>query len=300
MHSSELRGHLRLHFVVFLWGFTAILGQLISLPATQLVWHRMLIALAGLLVWVKFKNIDLSIGWKPALQMIVTGGITAAHWITFFHAVKISNVSITLACMSSGALFVSFIEPIIYKRRIVLSEIFFGLLTIIGISVIFQVAGGYRMGIIVALISAALAALFAVINGVFAKTYRPTVVTTYEMLGGVIAITIYLGLTAGFDPTMFSPPAIDWLYLGILGTVCTAYAFIVSVDVTKILNPYTVVLTINMEPIYGIILAFIIFGDAEKMTPSFYLGASVILAAVFGNALLRKWQKRKVVKRDHS
>lgn len=295
MHSNELKGQLQLHFVVFLWGFTAILGQLITLPATQLVWHRMLIALLSLGVWVRFKGIDLSVGWRPALQMIGTGAITAAHWITFFHAVKISNVSITLACMSSGALFVSFIEPLIFRRRIVLSEILFGVLTIVGISVIFQVAGGYKLGIIVALISAALAALFAVINGVFAKTYRPTVVTTYEMLGGVFAISIYLGLTAGFTPAMFTPPPLDWFYLLLLGTVCTAYAFIVSVQVMKFLNPYTVVLTINMEPIYGIILAFFIFGESEKMTPNFYLGASVILLAVFGNAILRRWQRKRSV-----
>lgn len=293
MHSNEIKGQLQLHFVVFVWGFTAILGELITLPATQLVWHRMLIAAISLYLWTLIRKIDLSVGIKPALQMIGTGVITAAHWITFFHAVKISNVSITLACLSSSALFASFIEPLIFRRRIQFSEIFFGLLTIAGISVIFEVTTGYEWGIITALISAFLAATFAVINGVFAKTYRPTVVTTYEMIGGVLAISIYLALTGGFTPQMFDPPAMDWVWLLVLGTVCTAYAFIVSVQVMKYLNPYTVVLTINMEPVYGIILAYLIFGEAERMNVSFYLGTLLILAAVFGNGLLRRYLKRR-------
>lgn len=293
MLSNEIKGQLQLHFVVFVWGFTAILGELITLPATQLVWHRMLIAAITLYLWTRIRKIDLDVGWKPALQMIGTGAITAAHWITFFHAVKISNVSITLACLSTGAFFTSLLEPLIFRRPVKGSEIFFGLLTIAGISVIFEVTTGYEWGIITALISSFLAATFAVINGVFAKTYRPTVVTTYEMIGGVLVISLYLALTGGFTSSMFDPPAMDWLWLLILGTVCTAYAFIVSVQVMKYLNPYTVVLTINMEPVYGIILAFLIFGDAERMSVNFYLGTLLILVAVFGNGLLRRYLKRR-------
>jgi len=294
VHSNEIKGQLQLHFVVFVWGFTAILGELITLPATQLVWHRMLIAAISLYIWTRIRKIDLTVGWKPALQMIGTGAITAAHWITFFHAVKISNVSITLACLSSSALFTSFLEPLIFRQRIQFSEIFFGLLTIAGISVIFEVTTGYEWGIVTALISAFLAAAFAVLNGMFTKRHRPTVITTYEMIGGVLAISVYLALSARFTPQMFDPPAMDWVWLLVLGTVCTAYAFIVSVQVMKYLNPYTVVLTINMEPVYGIILAFLIFGDAERMNLSFYLGTLLIMAAVFGNGLLRRFLRRRV------
>ena len=293
MPSSELKSQIQLHLVIFVWGFTAILGELITLPATQLVWHRMLIAALSLFLWTRIKKIDLSLGWKPALQMIGTGAITAGHWITFFHAVKISNVSITLACLSTGAFFTSLIEPLVFRRRVKGSEMFFGLLTIAGISVIFEVTSGYEWGIFTALISSFLASTFAVINGVLAKTYRPTVITTYEMLGGVLVISIYLALTGGFSSAMFNPPLMDWVWLIFLGVVCTAYAFIVSVSVMKVLNPYTVVLSINMEPVYGIVMAYLIFGDTEKMTLSFYAGTLLILAAVFGNGLLRRYVKRR-------
>ncbi len=299
MRSNEFKSQLQLHFVVFVWGITASLGELITLPATQLVWHRMLIAAASLYLWTRIKKIDLTAEWIPALKMIGTGAITAAHWIAFFHAIKISNVSITLACLSSSALFASLLEPLIFRRPVNFSEILFGLLTIFGILVIFEVTTGHEWGIITALISALLATTFAVINGIFARFHHPAVITTYEMIGGVIAVSLYLALTGGFTKQMFDPPLMDWAWLFLLGTLCTAYAFIVSVQVMKFLNPYTVVLTINLEPVYGIMGAYLIFGDAEKMNLSFYLGTLLILAAVFGNALMRRFFRRRQANQYH-
>jgi drug/metabolite transporter (DMT)-like permease len=286
--SAEWKGQLQLHFVVFIWGFTAILGELISLPADQLVWHRMLIAALALIAWLKFTSTSWQVTRRTGLQMLATGAITGLHWISFFHAVKISNVSITLACLSSTALFTSLLEPLFYRRKIRPREILFGLISIAGISIIFDTAGNYREGIIVALISAVLAALFAIINGIFAKNHRPSVITTYEMIGGVLAISIYLLGQGKLNIQLFGLASTDWLYLGILGLVCTAYAFIVSVKVLQYLSPYTVVLTINLEPVYGIILAFLIFGEAEKMDWPFYVGTLLILGSVIANGVLRR------------
>jgi drug/metabolite transporter (DMT)-like permease len=280
-----------LHFIVLIFGFTAILGELISIAALPLVWYRMGIAsilLFALLAILKRnppnrKNIWLLLG---------TGGIIAAHWVTFFHAVKVSNVSVTLACMSTAPFFASILEPLFFKRKIKSIEVVLGIVTIIGLVLIFRVSGEYIEGIVFGLTSAFLAALFAVINGVFITASKPIWITAIEMLGGFLVLTIVLTASAGWNTQMFQLPAMDWVWIGVLATICTAYAFVVSVSVMKQLNPFTVVLSINMEPIYGIILAFLIFGESEKMTGSFYLGAAIIISTVFINAFVQAKNRR--------
>lgn len=292
MHSNRLANQIHLHFIVLIFGFTAILGELISIAALPLVWYRMGIAsviLFALLAVLKRtppsrKNIWLLLG---------TGGIIAAHWVTFFHAVKVSNVSVTLACMSTAPFFASILEPIFFKRKIKSIEVVLGIATIIGLVIIFRVSGEYIEGILFGLISAFLAALFAVINGVFITTSKPVWITAIEMFGGFLALTLVLSLSSGWNSQMFFLPTMDWVWIGVLATVCTAYAFVVSVSVMKQLNPFTVVLSINMEPIYGIILAFLIFGESEKMTASFYLGASIIISTVFINAIVQSKNRRR-------
>jgi len=230
---------------------------------------------------------------KNILLLLGTGGIIAAHWVTFFHAVKVSNVSVTLACMSTAPFFASILEPLFFKRKIKPIEVVLGIATIIGLVIIFRVTGEYIEGILFGLVSAFLAALFAVINGVFITTSKPVWITALEMLGGFIVLTIVLTIGANWNMEMFELPQMDWIWIGVLATVCTAYAFVVSVSVMKQLNPFTVVLSINMEPIYGIILAYWIFGESEKMTASFYLGASIIISTVFINAIVQAKNRRK-------
>ena len=225
--------------------------------------------------------------------MLFLGVVIAFHWLTFFKAIKVSNVSVTLACLSTGALFTSFLEPIFYKRKIIAYEVFFGILVVIGLYTIFSVETQYVFGILLALISAFLSALFSVLNGRLAKQYDSTNISFYELLGGTLCFTIALVLMGDFNSQLFQLSLDDWMYLGILSSICTAYAFIVSVQILKHLSPYTVMLTINLEPIYGIILAVLIFKDKEKMSPEFYIGAAIILATVVLNGIVKHLKTKR-------
>ena len=291
MPNDKLKSYLHLHLIVFIWGFTAILGALISLEALPLVWYRMLFAVIFILIYIGFKKIPIKISTKTLLQFLVAGFIIAMHWFTFFKAIKVSNVSITLACLSTGAFFTSLLEPILYGKKIVWYEVFFGLIVVSGLLIIFNVEGNYIEGILLALSSAFLSALFAVINSKFVKEHDPTVISFYELSGGVLFLTLFLVISNSFNAEFFILTTTDFLYLLILSSVCTAYAFIASTAVMKFLSPYTVMLTINLEPIYGIILAVIIFKDKEKMSLEFYIGALIILSTVLLNAIIKSRMK---------
>lgn len=287
MPSDNVKSYLHLHLIVFVWGFTAVLGALISLDALPLVWYRMGLAVVFIAIYIWQQKIPLRLPKKVLLQLLIAGIVIALHWFTFFRAIKVSNVSVTLACLSTGAFFTSFLEPIWLRTKIVWYEVFFGLVVIGGLCIIFRVESHYLEGILLALSSAFLSATFAVINSRFAKTYNPTIISFYELLGGVLFFTLLLAVTQSFDAEFFQISTSDWLYLAILSSFCTAYAFIASVKVMKFLSPYTVMLTINLEPIYGIVLAVIVFGEKEKMSPQFYLGAVIILVTVILNGLLK-------------
>ena len=296
MQNDSLKSYLHFHVIVFIWGFTAVLGALISIGATALVWYRMLIASLVIFVYIKIKGISLKAKGKTLLGLAGVGVLIALHWLTFFGAVKIANVSITLAMMSTGAFFTSILEPIFYKRKIIWYELVFGLLVIGGLYLIFEVETRYTEGIIVALISALLAALFTLFNGKYAKKHDSVMISFYELLTGALFITVFLAVTNRFDASFFQVQQTDWIYLIILATVCTAYAFIASVKVMKHLTPYTIMLTTNMEPVYGIILAFLILGDAEQMNTGFYFGAILILLTVILNGILKNARRRKAAR----
>ncbi len=300
MPNVKLQNYLHLHFIVFVWGFTAVLGELISIEALPLVWYRMLLASGFIYLYIRFKKIALHISRKLFFTLFFAGIVIALHWITFFAAIKVSNVSITLAMLSTGAFFTSILEPIFYKRKVIWYEVLFGLLVILGLYIIFQVEGDYFLGILYALCSAFLSSVFSVINGKVAQQYNPSMISFYELLSGVGVITLYLlfltmfgSQTEGFTVSFFQLSLSDWTYMLILASVCTAYAFIGSVQVMKYLSPYTVMLTINLEPVYGIMLAVVIFGESEKMSPQFYYGALIILSTVILNGILKNAKKRK-------
>ncbi|WP_106792627.1 DMT family transporter [Aquimarina sp. Aq78] len=300
MPNAKLFNYLHLHFIVFIWGFTAILGELISIEALPLVWYRMLLASIFIYVYIYFKKLPIAVSRKLFFTLFLAGIVIALHWITFFAAIKVSNVSITLSMMSTGAFFTSILEPIFYKRKVIWYEILFGLLVITGLYIIFKVEGDYFIGIVYALCSAFLSSVFSLINGKVAQQYNPSVISFYELLSGVGVVTVYLlgatifGTTSdGFTVSFFQLTTSDWMYMLLLASVCTAYAFIGSVQVMKYLTPYTVMLTTNLEPVYGILLAFLIFGEAEKMNPQFYYGAAIILGTVVLNGIFKNAKKRK-------
>jgi len=291
MLSDNTKSYFKLHWIVFIWGFTAVIGRLITLDAMPLVWFRMLFAVVFIFIYNKFTKTSIRLPKKVILKFLVAGLVIALHWFTFFRAIKVSNVSITLACLSTGAFFTSIIEPIFFKKKIIWYEIFFGLLVVVGLSIIFKVEGNYIEGIVLALISAFLSACFAVINSKFVVNYEPKVISFYELFGGVLFFSIFLFGTSSFNSDFFQLSINDFLYLLVLSSVCTAYAFIASTSIMKFLSPYTVMLTINLEPIYGILLAVLIFKEKEQMSPTFYFGALLILITVVLNAVLKAKHK---------
>lgn len=299
MQNDKFKSYLHFHGIVFIWGFTAVLGALISIGAVALVWWRMLLASVVIAIYIRYTGISLKAKKKTIVGLCIAGAIIALHWLTFFGAIKVSNVSITLAMMSTGAFFTSIMEPIFYKRKLIWYELLFGLLVVGGLYLIFEVETRYTTGILLALFSAFLSAVFTLINGKYAQVYNPTMISFYELLTGAGCITIYLLITSKFDAAYFEIPVLDGLYLLILATVCTAYAFIASVKVMKHLSPYTIMLTINLEPVYGILLAFLLLGEEEKMNTGFYLGALLILLTVIANGILKNSRLLKRKKALH-
>lgn len=287
--------HLLLHFIVLIFGFTAILGDIISIPSSHLVWYRMLLAFAVLMVFLKVARWDLSGLLKHKLMFFGTGFVIALHWFFFFESVEVSKVSICLAAMSSGSLFVAFLEPLIFQRKIRWLEVFFGVAIIGALTLIFQVEPEYQLGIIYGLISALAAALFSTLNGRYRRQgHKAHTITLYEMIGGVFALTIYLLLNGEMGAAFFQVPQEDWIWIGILAVICTSFAFVASVEIMKELSPFTVALTINLEPVYGILLALAIFGQSEYMSQSFYWAVSVIILTILANA----WYKNRLKKKE--
>ncbi|QYJ67404.1 DMT family transporter [Flavobacterium litorale] len=291
MPDAKVKSYLQLHFIVFIWGFTAVIGALISLDALPLVWFRMSIAVAIIWLYAYLKKLSIQLPKKAVIVFLFAGLVIALHWLTFFKAIKVANVSVTLACLSTGAFFTSLLEPIFFSRKIIWYEVVFGLFVVGGLYLIFRFEGDYTYGIILALTSAFLSALFSTINGIYASKYNPTIISLYELFGGVFFLSIYLLFTGSFTPDFFIVSLTDWIWLFILGSICTAYAFIVSVDIMKFLSPYTVMLTINLEPVYGIIIALLVFNEKEKMNWTFYVGAAIILTMVILNGILKKYTK---------
>ncbi len=281
MQRSYTKSLILMHFIVVIYGFTAIIGKLIYMNALQMVWYRMLFATISLFLFIKWKKVNLSIAKKDILKLIGIGLVVAIHWITFFGAIKISNISVTLGIMASGTLFASIFEPIFFKQKVNLLETLLGIFIVIGLYLIFSYEIHFIKGIIVAIISSVLATLFTILNKSYTHKFPPTLISFYEMSGGFLGITLYLFATQQFNTQLLQPSLSDIIYVMILGIICTAFAFAVSVDVMKELSAYNVILAVNMEPVYGIILAYFIFGESEYMSGGFYLGTIVILLSVF-------------------
>jgi len=253
-----------------------------------LVFWRMGIAALGLLLIVNKKIFTVKLSVKDLAIIVGTGFIVALHWITFFHAIKISTVSLTLCCMASGTLFTAILEPLSEKKLPHWLEPLIGVVIIIGLVLIFNFEFEHKWGILTALLSALLASVFTVINKHLVARIPSGVISFYEMLAGfgVIAI-VGLFLNSNFYSNII-PNTSDLIWLLILGLICTAIAFAISIEVMKHISAYTVALVINLEPVYGIVLALIIFGESEKMTSGFYLGAAIILLGIFGYPLVKK------------
>jgi drug/metabolite transporter (DMT)-like permease len=276
-----------LHFTVFIWGFTGILGALISISAVSLVWYRVLIASVSLFLYFKFNKTAFRVERQTFFKLIFTGALVGGHWILFFASIKLSTVAVSLVCLSSITLFTAIFEPLINKTRISKLEIFAGLLIITGIIIIFKFESKYTKGIEAGLSSAVCASLFAIINSRQVKKLEAPVIAFYELTGAFLWITIYLLFTSGFNKSMLLSNA-DIGYLLILGTICTSLAYVAGVSVMRELSAFRVALITNLEPVYGILLAFLFFKDMNKMTLGFWVGALIILSTILLYPVTRK------------
>jgi len=292
MRNDNFKHFLHLHFLVLIAGITAILGRKISIDAIALVWYRMLIAGVLMFCFIKMMRISIKASLKVISKFLIAGIIIALHWVTFFEAINQSNISITLAMFSSGAFFASFIEPIFFKRKIKSAEILLGIIVILGMFLITSGELKYINGIILGITSAFFSSLFAVINGRFIQQHNAAKISFYEFVSGVIFLSVFvLVKNNGIEPDFFCLSNQDWIYIFILATICTTYAFIASVHVMKYISPYTVVLSYNLEPVYGIALALYFFPEEEQMTYQFYLGTLVIFGVIVTDVILKRKAK---------
>ncbi len=287
LNSAVNNNLLILHFTVFIWGFTSILGALISISAVQLVWYRVLIATVSLFLYFKFNKTAFKIPRKSFLQLAFIGAMVGAHWILFFASIKLANVPVALVCLSSITLFTAILDPLISKKQISKLEIIAGILIITGIIIIFKFEVRYTKGIIAGLCSALFASLFSIANSIQIKQYQAPVIAFYELIGAFFWTTLYLAFTGGFDKYMLLHRA-DIGYLLLLGTVCTSLAYVAGVSVMRELSAFRVALITNLEPVYGILMSFLFFGDSDKMTAGFWVGAAIILSTIFLFPVARK------------
>lgn len=285
---SKYKYHIWLHIIVLIFGFTGILGKLIEADSYLLVWYRVGIALIAILGYFFITKHSLKITRKLLFKILLVGVVIAVHWITFFEAIKQSNVSIALICFSSSTLFTSLIEPFYFKRKIKPYELIFGLLIIVGLYFIFSFEFSYLNGMLLSFFSAALASWFTVLNGMLVKETNAKTISFYELLGAFSIVSIYLLGANGLNFSAYKISWTDFKWLLILGTVCTAFAFIVSVEVMKKISPYTVTISVNLEPIYSIILALLIWPETETMSSGFYMGTIIVLVTIFLNAYFKR------------
>lgn len=284
---QKYKYHIWLHFIILLFGLTGVLGKAIEAPYDVLVFYRMFIAVIGIGTFFLFSNYKPKVDRKTIIKLLLVGVIVALHWLTFFESIKQSNVSVALVCFSSSTLFTAILEPLYFKKRIQLYEVIFGLIIIFALYLIFNISFEYAYGMVLSFISALLASWFTVLNGLYIQRNSSKTISFYELLSGAIVVGIFALTANNFELSSFNISTSDWINIIILALVCTSFAFIVSVEVMKKLSPYTVTISVNLEPIYSIVIAVILWPESEKMSFWFYIGAGIILTTIFLNAIIK-------------
>lgn len=293
--QSRRNALLLLHLTVFIWGFTGILGKLIQQGTFQLVYTRTAIAMATLALAAWWMRKDISPRTPDLKQYLLTSVIITAHWITFYGAIKISTASIAAACLSTSTVFTALMEPFWFKRKTRMYEVVLGVVVVAALVLIFGLETEHRLGIAVATASALFSAWFNVINGVLVKRDNVLRISFYEMAGVVALIGIYLLAIGELPPPLWELPTSDIIYQLLLGIVCTSFAFVAGIVVMRQLSPFTVMLTVNLEPVYTIVIALLIWGAEEKLHVGSYLGFALILGCLFVNGWLQRRKDRAMV-----
>jgi drug/metabolite transporter (DMT)-like permease len=285
----KLKYQVLLHAIIIMWGFTGILGKLIHLDAIVIVWHRIIIAIIALFIAMVILKKGFKIPNKKRFtQILIIGVFVGLHWITFYQSIQLSTASLGILCLSTTTLHVAWIEPLITKRPFSFLELILGAVVIIGIYFVASDFGGDELKAVgFGLLSALFAAIFSVYNGVFTKDTKPSIISFYELISAATAITLILLFQGRFDASLFIMTASDFWWLLFLGVLCTSFAFLATIEVIKVLGAFSVSLSINLEPIYTIILAVFILNEDELLNNNFYLGASIIIVVVLLNALIK-------------
>jgi drug/metabolite transporter (DMT)-like permease len=293
--SSHTRAWLQIHFCVVLWGFTAILGKLISLTALPLVWWRMVLVTGALLLVQRFWSGLTQLSPRLAATYAGIGVVVALHWLTFYASIKLSNASVAATCMALTPVFISFVEPLLARRRFDMSELFFGLAVIPGVMlVVGGTPDGMRLGIAVGALSAFLVAIFASLNKRFIASTDVLTVTGIEMGAGALFLTLAAPLASGGDPLFILPSQRDALLLIALALGCTLLPFALSLVALRQLSAFSTALAVNMEPVYAIVLAIVLLGEQHELSLSFYAGVAIILVVVFAHP----WAARRRDERE--
>jgi drug/metabolite transporter (DMT)-like permease len=284
--------YIKLHFVVFLWGFTAILGKLVTIPSVEMVFYRTLLAAIGMGAVILVMRGSFKVSNADLIKLLLTGFIVAAHWLTFFASGRISNPSTSLVGFATCSLWAAFLEPLAKKSKIQAVEVGLGVVVIIGLYLIFSFNFQYPMGLFLGILSGLTCAMFAVINSQLVSRVSSLTITFYEMIGACIGVALFFPLytnqwAVGGELNL-TPTVMDWMWIAILSLVCSVYAYAVAINLTKKLSVFFIQLTLNLEPVYGIVLALLVFGEKEVMSWNFYLGTIVILAAVVSYPLVKK------------
>ena len=280
------KAFIQLHIAVLLAGFTGVLGRLITLNEGLLVWYRLMFTAATLWIIALFQKKARDVSFKNLVKIFGVGAIAALHWVTFYGSIKYANVSIALVCFSSIGFFTALLEPFLFRTRLNKRELLLGLLAVAGISFIFHFDPTYKTGIIVGLISALLGSLFPILNKKLLEKIDPYTITLYELSGGFLFLSLLLPLYLQLFPAgHFIPTVKDTLWLLILSWFCTVLAFSFSMQALKKISAFTVNLSYNLEPLYGIILAFIIYREDKSLNTGFYLGFFMIIISV----VLQSW-----------
>jgi len=290
--SNLKKAFIQLHIAVLLAGLTGILGKLITLNEGLLVWYRLMLTAIALWILAIVRRQAIRISLPDIGRIFGVGAIAALHWVSFYGSIKYSNVSVGLLCFSAIGFFTALIEPLLFRHRVDIAELLLGLLVIAGIFFIFQVDPHYKTGILIGLLSSLLGSLFPVLNKRLLQRIPPETVTLYELSGGFLFLSILLPVYLYFVPSdHWLPGPGDWGWLLVLSLACTVLAFNLSMSALQKISAFTVNLSYNLEPVYGILLAFLVFREDKHLNGSFYIGFVLIILSI-GLQMLRLWRKR--------
>ncbi len=291
--NPTTKAFLQLHTAVFLAGFTGVLGRLIDLNEGWLVWYRMLLSAALLFLFFVFTKTSLRIERKYFIQCVMIGAVIALHWVFFYGSIKYANVSVALVCFAATGSFTALLEPLLMKRRIDAVEILLGLFVLLGIYLMFHFDTHFKTGILLGIAAAFLSALFPIFNKRLIRHVPVGNLTFYELGGGWLMLSLLLPLYLQFSPAEKNIPSLsDWFWLLILALFCTVIAFQLSVNALKKISAFTANLTYNLEPVYGIALAFLLYREEKELGIGFYWGIAIIILSVFIQTIRVKNMKK--------